>query len=66
MATEIKSLITVCLTFNKVKVNGVWYLLTDAAVKEIEEAKKHPGVWIYFKQHSCKDCSLISECLTAK
>ena len=66
MATEIKSLITVCLTFNKVKVDGKWYLLTDAAVKEIEEARKHPKVWIYFLQISCRDCTLISQCLEAQ
>ena len=66
MATEIKSLITVCLPFQKVKLNGVWYLYSDAVAKEVEEARKHPGIWIFVKNHSCRDCTLIKECLAAQ
>ena len=67
MATEIKSLITVCLPFQKVKLNGTWYKLTDAAVKELEEARKHPMVWVYIiVDRGCNSCSFHSQCINAQ
>lgn len=64
MATEITALITICLTFQKVKMLGKWHPLTHAVAKEIEDTRKEPKVWVYFKNHSCRDCNLVSECIT--
>ena len=63
MATKIVELVTVCLPFQKVKLYGIWYQLDNAVVKEIEELRKQPLVWVYFKNHSCRDCDLAKECV---
>ena len=63
MSTEIKHLITVCLPFQKVKIYGEWYALTHAIVAEVEEMRKMPLVWVYFRQTRCADCNLAHECV---
>ncbi|MCR4329591.1 MAG: hypothetical protein NUV65_03520 [Candidatus Roizmanbacteria bacterium] len=66
MSTEIKHLVTVCLPFLKVKIYGEWYTLTNAVAQEVEELRKQPLVWIYFKQNRCADCNLAHECVNVR
>jgi len=63
MATKIVELVTVCVPFSKVKLYGVWYQLDHAVAKEVEEIRKQPLVWVYVKNHSCRDCNLAKECV---
>jgi len=63
MSTKITELVTVCLPFGKVKLYGTWYQLDSAVAREVEELRKHPLVWVYIKNHSCRECDLAKECV---
>lgn len=66
MATKISQLITVCLPFHKVKLQGEWFHLSEALANEIRELRKEPMVWIATLNIKCSECNYLRECRNIK